>query len=175
MSYLIHFNRNHDKNGRFTSGDGDNDGILDDHHNYAKNKQAQSKGSGGGGISSTDKMIGDQIDAMVKKYNASKNPVKSVAKKKDDNKKKKARGAARKASKKKSSKTKQLASNIINGAKSLTVDEATNQTTVPTPNITDLINKIANTDINNLNTGDILYPNAVIEGIDQRILKILGK
>lgn len=32
MSYLIHFNKNHDKrNGRFTYGDGDGDGISDDH------------------------------------------------------------------------------------------------------------------------------------------------
>jgi hypothetical protein len=29
--YLIHFNRNHDKKGRFTYGDGDGDGIDDDH------------------------------------------------------------------------------------------------------------------------------------------------
>ena len=34
MSYLIHFNKNHDKrNGRFTYGDGDGDGITDDHAN----------------------------------------------------------------------------------------------------------------------------------------------
>lgn len=30
--YLMHFNKNHDpKNGRFTFGDGDNDGVVDDH------------------------------------------------------------------------------------------------------------------------------------------------
>lgn len=32
MSYLIHFNKNHDKkNGRFTYGDGDGDGTSNDH------------------------------------------------------------------------------------------------------------------------------------------------
>lgn len=37
--YLIHFNKNHSKkNGQFDSGDGDGDGIRDDHHNYARNK-----------------------------------------------------------------------------------------------------------------------------------------
>lgn len=96
-SYLIHFNKNHDKNGRFTSGDGDGDGITDDHHNYAKNKQAQSKnGAGGGG--SLDDMIGDQIDEMVKKYN---NPTKyqtNKLKKDDKKKKKKSSGRAKKKS-----------------------------------------------------------------------------
>lgn len=33
MSYLIHFNGIHDKLGRFGSGDGDGDGIIDDNHN----------------------------------------------------------------------------------------------------------------------------------------------
>lgn len=35
--YLMHFNKNHDpKNGRFTFGDGDNDGIRDDHAHRGK-------------------------------------------------------------------------------------------------------------------------------------------
>lgn len=97
-SYLIHFNKNHDKNGRFTSGDGDGDGIIDDHHNYAKNKQAQSN-SGAGGGGSLDSMIGDQIDEMVKKYN---NPTKyntnTNTTKKKNNKKKKTSGRAKKKS-----------------------------------------------------------------------------
>jgi hypothetical protein len=38
--YLIHFNGNHSrKNGQFINGDGDNDGIVDDHHNYSRNKK----------------------------------------------------------------------------------------------------------------------------------------
>jgi len=38
-NYLVHFNHNHSrKNGQFTSGDGDGDGVVDDHHNYSKNK-----------------------------------------------------------------------------------------------------------------------------------------
>ena len=40
MSYLIHFNRNHDpKNGRFTFGDGNGDGII----NGIKNKWQEGK------------------------------------------------------------------------------------------------------------------------------------
>lgn len=36
-SYLMHYNKNHSKaNGQFTSGDGDGDGISDDHHNQSK-------------------------------------------------------------------------------------------------------------------------------------------
>lgn len=30
--YLVHFNKNHDKKGQFTFGDGDGDGVRDDHH-----------------------------------------------------------------------------------------------------------------------------------------------
>lgn len=38
--YLAHFNGNHSRhNGQFINGDGDNDGIIDDHHNYSRNKQ----------------------------------------------------------------------------------------------------------------------------------------
>lgn len=37
MAYLIHFNKNHSKaNGQFTSGDGDGDGISNDHANQKK-------------------------------------------------------------------------------------------------------------------------------------------
>lgn len=49
-TYLVHFNKNHSsKDGRFTSGDGDGDGIVNDHHNYAKNKEAEDKKTSGGG------------------------------------------------------------------------------------------------------------------------------
>ena len=35
--YLVHFNKNHSpKNGQFTSGDGDGDGISDDHAHRSK-------------------------------------------------------------------------------------------------------------------------------------------
>jgi hypothetical protein len=43
--YLIHFNKNHSKkNGQFTSGDGDGDGIVNDHANQKKpaSKEARS-------------------------------------------------------------------------------------------------------------------------------------
>jgi hypothetical protein len=31
-NYIAHFNKNHDKSGRFAIGDGDGDGTRDDHH-----------------------------------------------------------------------------------------------------------------------------------------------
>ena len=42
-NFLIHYNKNHapkgsKQGGQFVSGDGDGDGIVDDHHNYSKNK-----------------------------------------------------------------------------------------------------------------------------------------
>lgn len=40
-SYLIHFNKNHDKLGRFAIGDGDGDGIRDDHANQEKETAGQ--------------------------------------------------------------------------------------------------------------------------------------
>ena len=44
-NYLMHFNGNHSsKNGQFVSGDGDKDGVVDDHHNYARNKNKGMKG-----------------------------------------------------------------------------------------------------------------------------------
>lgn len=40
-NYLIHFNKNHSKaNGQFVSGDGDGDGIANDHANDRKKKTA---------------------------------------------------------------------------------------------------------------------------------------
>lgn len=134
-TYLIHFNKNHDKNGRFTSGDGDGDGILDDHHNYAKNKQAQS-GNGGGGAGSLDQMIGDQIDEMVRKYNNPNKPVTYTTKK---NKKKASKKSSRRATKKKATKNRQLASTIINNAKNVTADDALNTTKTSLMKIEDLL------------------------------------
>lgn len=39
--YLVHFNKNHDKLGRFAIGDGDGDGIRDDHSNQDKETAGQ--------------------------------------------------------------------------------------------------------------------------------------
>ena len=45
-NYLAHFNKNHSKaNGQFISGDGDDDGVIDDHHNYSRNKRGVTSGS----------------------------------------------------------------------------------------------------------------------------------
>ena len=42
--YLIHFNKNHSpKNGQFVSGDGDGDGIVDDHHYKKLDKMSDKK------------------------------------------------------------------------------------------------------------------------------------
>ena len=38
MAYLIHYNKNHStKNGQFISGDGDGDGIINDHSHKSSN------------------------------------------------------------------------------------------------------------------------------------------
>lgn len=37
-NYLVHFNRNHDKNGRFTYGDGDGDGVINNKSSSRYNK-----------------------------------------------------------------------------------------------------------------------------------------
>lgn len=43
-SYLIHYNKNHSKaNGQFTSGDGDGDGIANDHANQRKSQSSAGK------------------------------------------------------------------------------------------------------------------------------------
>ena len=45
--YLIHYNKNHSKaNGQFTSGDGDGDGISNDHANQKKKDGGYSKTTG---------------------------------------------------------------------------------------------------------------------------------
>ncbi len=42
--YLIHFNKNHSKsNGQFVSGDGDGDGVVNDHANQKKEHKPLSK------------------------------------------------------------------------------------------------------------------------------------
>lgn len=42
-TYLVHFNKNHDsKNGQFTFGDGDGDGLLGDHYSEKEKKQIRS-------------------------------------------------------------------------------------------------------------------------------------
>ena len=46
MDYLIHYNKNHSsKNGQFTSGDGDGDGIANDHAHRSGNSSRRSGGS----------------------------------------------------------------------------------------------------------------------------------
>lgn len=90
--YLIHYNKNHSaKNGQFTSGDGDGDGIANDHahrskkdggrklitRSQAKSMNTNSKkaikggavmlgvGSGLGFISRVSSMIANQTDSYV--------------------------------------------------------------------------------------------------------------
>ena len=61
MAYLIHYNKNHSKaNGQFVSGDGDGDGIADDHHNYARNKKT-------GGTTSTTSTASKGKSGLTKK------------------------------------------------------------------------------------------------------------
>lgn len=51
MAFLMHFNRLHShKDGRFISGDGDGDGIVNDHKNQKSSDDEKSSTSGGGAI-----------------------------------------------------------------------------------------------------------------------------
>jgi hypothetical protein len=48
MAYLIHFNQNHSsKDGRFVSGDGDGDGIANDHQRQVDKKYNDAKKAAG--------------------------------------------------------------------------------------------------------------------------------
>ena len=70
MAYLIHFNKNHSpKNGQFTSGDGDADGVRDDHHNYKKNKVTSPDGKDVS-VKTMQNMTKD-YEKINKKYNES--------------------------------------------------------------------------------------------------------
>lgn len=58
MSYLIHYNKNHSpKNGQFVSGDGDSDGITNDHANRSKSSGSNKKPSTRNGKNSSLKGI----------------------------------------------------------------------------------------------------------------------
>lgn len=68
MAYLIHYNKNHSKkNGQFVSGDGDSDGIVDDHHNYSKNKVTSPKNGSSGVSKSLKKYTGEKGLENMKK------------------------------------------------------------------------------------------------------------
>ena len=80
--YLVHFNGKHDpKNGQFADGDGDNDGIIDDHHNYSRNKnqsyqyqapQQQKKKITPGNVKFVSKIAGWAAgQALTNKFNKS--------------------------------------------------------------------------------------------------------
>ena len=71
LDYLIHYNKNHNpKNGQFTSGDGDGDGIVDDHHNYRIRSNSR-KGGNDYIVSSLNRKkskIVDNASYLSKKY-----------------------------------------------------------------------------------------------------------
>lgn len=66
--YLIHFNKNHSpKNGQFTSGDGDSDGVRDDHHNYSKNKVTSPDGKNISVSKPLSRYTGSKAEKYLKK------------------------------------------------------------------------------------------------------------
>lgn len=82
-NYLIHFNKNHSKaNGQFVSGDGDGDGIVNDHAHRSKTHNADNRmekgkkkmktgagliwGSLGAAVASgASAIIGDALDSEI--------------------------------------------------------------------------------------------------------------
>ena len=68
MAYLIHYNKNHSpKNGQFTSGDGDADGVKDDHHNYSNNKVTSADGKGVLVSKPLSRYTGEKAEKYLKK------------------------------------------------------------------------------------------------------------
>lgn len=71
-TYLVHFNKNHSsKDGKFTYGDGDGDGIIDDHRNGRKGQSGSSSRSSGSSKSTSksglktksNKVTQEQVDS----------------------------------------------------------------------------------------------------------------
>lgn len=94
---LMHFNKNHSKhNGQFISGDGDGDGVVDDHNNGKKSSLKPYKTMG---ISSA---AYGHTDSKSKKYGAAQTMPKMLSKE-EYKKKKQEQRDARKASNKRSS------------------------------------------------------------------------
>lgn len=81
--YLVHFNKNHSsKNGQFTFGDGDGDGISDDHHNYKKNGWAVSRKlqNRDGSLTESGKYNLGQYKNYLKKEKIAENEVRKLLK-----------------------------------------------------------------------------------------------
>lgn len=131
-SYLIHFNRNHDIKGRFTIGDGDGDGVSDDHSHRKKGDYAgspghesssdssSSSGGGSGGSTSGGTSLDDvfaEIDKERKEAAANMGRSKFASAKKSKKKKKKKKTGTR--SKKKKEK---VIANKIGAAKNFISD-----------------------------------------------------
>ena len=69
--YLIHFNKNHDKLGRFSAGDGDGDSIRDDHAHDSSRKS-----SGRDIRNDRNKQTLSRIESRAKNYDINKgNPI----------------------------------------------------------------------------------------------------
>lgn len=67
-TYLVHFNQNHDKrNGQFTYGDGDGDGISNDHAHRAKGIRKVAGRIKNGVYDSPGKTVGQQRVSTVRK------------------------------------------------------------------------------------------------------------
>ena len=78
-TYLVHFNKNHStKNGQFVSGDGDGDGIINDHANqnkYVKNPWAVRRK-----LQNKDGTLTEQGKKNIDAYNTDKKNLKSAEK-----------------------------------------------------------------------------------------------
>lgn len=60
--YLVHFNRNHDtKTGQFAPGDGDGDGVSNDHANRSKKSSAKTKKIKGMSKKTSDAVVGGVV------------------------------------------------------------------------------------------------------------------
>ena len=76
-NYLVHFNKLHSKsNGQFISGDGDSDGVADEHHRYTKSGKTvikpQSREESSGPISKESVKLAAKVSLPIAKFLAGK-------------------------------------------------------------------------------------------------------
>lgn len=104
-TYLVHFNKNHSsKDGRFVSGDGDGDGVVNDHRNQTKNNETEDKktSGGGGAINLDEDDTGeDEENEEESKGVTSKYTLKELMKRQNEKSKKKKKSKSKAGKKKK--------------------------------------------------------------------------
>lgn len=147
MAYLIHFNRLHShKDGRFISGDGDGDGIVNDHKNQKSSDEEKSSTSGGGAITldEDDEEEDDEEKQAAEDKKIRAENLKELARRE------KLKNNKKKSSKKKGSSSKKKKKNKIVSNKISAVKETLAKQVSDLPTLDDIKKKNPDLDIDNL-------------------------